>query len=117
MNNENPIKNVSELIFPENVGREGASLSMRYSVKPGQPIIIGDPVTNFENMFAGANAFNGNISVWNTSPQLTPSNFYSCMATPIERVPITIIAGKRMLVTETPYKINFIGHNDFEENI
>ena len=112
MNNENPIKNISELIFPENVGREGASLRMRYSVKPGQPIIIGDPTPSVETMFVGANAFNGNINEWNFSAQITPSNFYSCMAMPIERDPITIITGKRMLVTETPYKINFIDHND-----
>ena len=111
MSNENPIKNIPESFFPENVGREGASLGMRVSTMAASHIVIETGV-KMENMFAGANAFNGNISVWNTSPQLTPSNFYSRMATPIERDPITIIVGKRMLVTETPYKINFIDHND-----
>ena len=75
MNNENPIKNISESIFPENAGREDASLSMRYSVKPGQPIIIGDPTPNFENMFVGANTFNGNINEWSIAGQIKPSNF------------------------------------------
>ena len=52
MNNENPIKNVSELIFPENVGREGASLGMRVSTMAASHIVIETGV-KMENMFAG----------------------------------------------------------------
>ena len=111
MNNENPIKNISELIFPENVGREGASFGVRLSAMASSHIVIETGV-KMENMFAGASAFNDKIGAWPIAPQVLSGEFYSCMATPIERDPITIITGKRMLVTETPYKINFIDHND-----
>ena len=91
------LKRTSGIAVDENGGREKRSITL------GKPI-----ATDFTGMFAGAMAFNGDISGWKFTSVGDPT----WQIVESKPDPITIYPGKRMLVTETPYKINFIDHND-----